>query len=335
MEVLGWLIALVVAGFAPMLLYSAVMWWLDRYEKEPWWLLVLVFAWGAVPAVILAAIAQLFGILSLALIADRFDADDSLLMLTVIAPLTEEFTKGLALLFVFLVFRRHLDSLVDGVVYGSLVGFGFAATENVLYFGGALLEHGVAAFVVVLVFRSVIFGLGHAFFTSLTGLGFALARHGRSPSTRVLGPIAGLAGAMLFHGLHNLGAGLAAQHLGWLGFTFATDWLGVAGVFVVILVALARERRWILTELTEEVESGLLSAAERQTLGSSFRRSANLLGTLFRRGPSACWSQAQFYQTATRLAFQKRHLRELGDDATVAREVIRLREDLAKMPHWH
>ena len=47
-----------------------------------------------------------------------------------VAPASEELAKGLALLALLLFFRREIDSVVDGVLYGCLVGFGFSATGS-------------------------------------------------------------------------------------------------------------------------------------------------------------------------------------------------------------
>ena len=53
------LILSVVLGFAPMFVLAAMMYWLDRYEKEPKLLLGGSFVWGAIIAVIGALILQL------------------------------------------------------------------------------------------------------------------------------------------------------------------------------------------------------------------------------------------------------------------------------------
>src|SRR5262245_49331632 len=42
----------VVLSFVPAFCYAAVVYWIDRYEKEPGALLLGVFVWGAVIAVI-------------------------------------------------------------------------------------------------------------------------------------------------------------------------------------------------------------------------------------------------------------------------------------------
>ena len=48
-----WLLSLLAAA-VPVLFYVALIYWVDRYEKEPWWLLATAFLWGAIPAALLA-----------------------------------------------------------------------------------------------------------------------------------------------------------------------------------------------------------------------------------------------------------------------------------------
>jgi RsiW-degrading membrane proteinase PrsW (M82 family) len=40
--------------------------------------------------------------------------------------------------------RQEIDSPIDGLVYGGIIGFGFAAVENVLYLASAYVEGGAA-----------------------------------------------------------------------------------------------------------------------------------------------------------------------------------------------
>lgn len=55
---LGFLLA-IVASTVPALIYGAIVWWFDRYEKEPSALLAAAFLWGAIPAIILSLIFQI------------------------------------------------------------------------------------------------------------------------------------------------------------------------------------------------------------------------------------------------------------------------------------
>ena len=54
---IGILLSLVV-GILPMVVYAIILWWFDRYEKEPMALLIAAFLWGAVPAIIFSLIFQ-------------------------------------------------------------------------------------------------------------------------------------------------------------------------------------------------------------------------------------------------------------------------------------
>jgi RsiW-degrading membrane proteinase PrsW (M82 family) len=48
----------------------------------------------------------------------------------IIAPIIEELSKSAG----FLIFKRQKISIQNGVILGTIVGFGFATTENLLYF---------------------------------------------------------------------------------------------------------------------------------------------------------------------------------------------------------
>ncbi len=54
MDLFGVILLASALALVPTLVYALLVWWLDRYEKEPLPLLVVAFLWGAVPAVILA-----------------------------------------------------------------------------------------------------------------------------------------------------------------------------------------------------------------------------------------------------------------------------------------
>ena len=86
--------------------------WLDRYEPEPRNLLVAGLLWGAFVATAAALVFQGLGI------AGGASERDSL---AVVAPITEEATKG-AFLLLLLWWRRHeLDGVLDGIVYALAI----------------------------------------------------------------------------------------------------------------------------------------------------------------------------------------------------------------------
>ena len=48
------LILSIIAAIVPTMFFVGIIYWFDRYEKEPWWLLVAAFLWGAVPAILIS-----------------------------------------------------------------------------------------------------------------------------------------------------------------------------------------------------------------------------------------------------------------------------------------
>src|SRR5512138_3637599 len=120
------LVASLFFGFIPMFVFAGFVYWLDRYEKEPKLLLGAAFFWG----VIIAAGGAF--IVNTALGIGLFYATGSeglseVATTSIIAPIVEEFLKGLAVAIVFLLFRREFDSVLDGIIYAAMVALGFAA----------------------------------------------------------------------------------------------------------------------------------------------------------------------------------------------------------------
>ena len=79
--------------------------------------------------------------------------------------------------------------VMDGIVYGSAVGFGFALAEDILYG----MQFGAETFVV----RRILGGFAHAAFTSLTGIGIGLIPWTRHRGLAFVPPLLGLLGAIL------------------------------------------------------------------------------------------------------------------------------------------
>ena len=112
-------------ALAPTLVYALVVWWLDRHEKEPLPLLVVAFVWGAIPAVILALVLEIAAGFPLQQIVATAQARE-ITTASLIAPIVEECVKAIILVVLFLAYKREFDNVLDGVVYGAMVGLGFA-----------------------------------------------------------------------------------------------------------------------------------------------------------------------------------------------------------------
>lgn len=286
----------------PMLAALAALWWLDRYEREPVWLLLLVFAWGAVGAVSLAMFGSFVVMMPVSMLFGATIANHTGTVL--IAPLVEEPTKALILPLV--ARSRHFDGAVDGFVYGGATGLGFAMTENFLYFVESAVEGDVAAWIGTVAIRTFFAAMMHATASSLVGacVGWGLYR-GR-PAT-ALGGLLGLLLAMTVHGIWN-GLLTAEQVLGANGVLFGTGLLVLPAeilvAFLVFQACLWEEGRTIRRELQEEVALGTLPAQHVPILASTWRRQ--------RRG----WlrvgvHRSSYVRDATTLAFRRLQARSL------------------------
>src|SRR5215207_6124299 len=144
-----------------------VVYLLDAYEREPLSLVFGALLWGAVAATSLAGLANHdWGAVVARLlgpdIAARWTA-------ALTASLVEETLKALGVVLIYLIARSEINGVVDGFVYGAMVGLGFAVVENVFYFVGQ--PAGVVAGFFVRVLASGLYG--HVLYTGLTGMGIA------------------------------------------------------------------------------------------------------------------------------------------------------------------
>ena len=80
-------------GFAPMLLFAWILYWLDRYEKEPKLLIGGVFLWGVVVAAGGAFIINTLLGLGVYMFTNNPFATDFATG-SIIAPIVEESLKG-------------------------------------------------------------------------------------------------------------------------------------------------------------------------------------------------------------------------------------------------
>jgi len=315
-------LASVILGIVPMIAYALIVWRLDRWEKEPLPLVTAAFLWGAVPAVIAAVVAQV--ILGLPLRSLQVEAPllGQLYQASLVAPVTEELTKGAGLALLFLCFRREIDSVLDGLVYGSLIGFGFAAVENVLYFAGQTDPTGLA---VLFFFRAFVFGMLHALFTGLTGVGFALGKFALHPAAKVLWPLAGLAAATVTHALHNYFAIIGGDHL-----LFAVGGIGIGLVWfgVTVVVCLVHENRWIRLHLAEEVDRGVLHAQQALDAAGFWTRTHL---AMLSRSPAVVLGRKRLLRQATKLAYRKQRRSRIGPNGELDRRIEALREEVQRL----
>jgi RsiW-degrading membrane proteinase PrsW (M82 family) len=314
-------------GFAPMFLFAAFVYWLDRYEKEPKLLLGVVFFWGAVIAAGAAFLINTVLGMGIYLFTGSETATD-LTTASLIAPIVEESFKGIAVLIVFLVFHSEFDSLLDGFVYAAVVALGFAATENAYYiYQYGFAEGGISGLMGMVFVRVILVGWQHPFYTAFTGVGLALARLNRSTLVKVIAPTAGWGLAVFTHSVHNT---LASLLNGSEGLVFGTivDWTGWFFMFLVILWAIYRDKTAIRKYLQEEVSLGLITPLQYKTACSAWAMNQARLGALLSGHYRAT---DRFYQTCAELAHKKNQLSRIGDEKGNQATIERLRAELGRL----
>ena len=318
----------VAAAVVPTAGYVFLIWRIDRYEKEPLKLAATAFLWGALPAVLASAAVELaFDVPLTAL----FHGHSKLLSASLIAPPIEEILKALALLSIFSLARYEFDGVLDGIIYGSLIGFGFAMTENVLYFWESQREGNLLTWGSIILGRTLAFGLNHAMFTSLAGVGFGLARYARSARSRGTLILMGLFAATAAHFLHNSFLSIGDLCV----VSFIADWLGVSVILVTVLLAWRRERKWIETYLAEEVALGTLTFAQFAAVTSRRERVRSTWLSLGSSGLAQARLWRSLLSTATELAFKKHQQATVGEEkgnkaaiASLRARILGIRERL-------
>jgi RsiW-degrading membrane proteinase PrsW (M82 family) len=309
----------------PVPVYLTFVLWLDRYESEPASLLALVFFWGALVAVLFALVFNTLGELVVASLAGK--SVGAVSGAVVFAPVVEESAKALVLFGLFFFKRDEFDGVVDGIVYASVVGLGFAMTENIQYYGGAALEGGVSGSLTLFILRGAMAPYSHPLFTSMTGIGLGLAAQTDRRAIKFLAPAGGLASAMLLHSLWNLSA--ATHPLLYFVTYFLVMVPAFLGVLVAVGYALRRESRIVRAQLQRDFQLGLLTPQEIDCLCSVRGRMGASLSALRRGGVKMWRAQRGFHGVASELAFHRNrvargvHARD-GSDA--AREELYVRE---------
>lgn len=290
----------------------------DRWEPEPLSLVLFAIAWGAIVAVVIALGVDVA--LSVLFPAAADDPVRDALSSVVQAPLVEEFAKGLGVFLVFVFGRRTFDGPLDGVVYGALVGAGFAFTENILYFATSLIEGGVSDAAFTFFLRGILSPFAHVMFTALTGYALGLAaRRGASTGNAAATGLVGVLCAAALHAVWN-GSALFADffHL------YVTLQVPLFVAFVLGVRTLRREEeRLTRARLGEFAAAGWFTVQE-----------ADLLATRAGRRRARSWARTlpgdrsqemkAFIREATLLAAARERTRTGRDPGSVGDEQVHL-----------
>ena len=296
---------------------------MDRYEREPWFLRLAAFLWGAIIAIPSAffieqnienILQNLLGPATSDILRNAFDGLN--------AGITEETVKGLGLLLLFFILRDEFDNVTDGIVYAALIGAGFAFVENFRYFASNSRE----TLVFLIVGRVILGWLGHSTFTACFGAALGYVRHTKVHWKQIIIPLLGYMIAVGLHSFYDFvdfqaGAAIRAAPtsssvalfslIAIIG-DYIPPFLAQVGLLYILVKGLAHEAAVIREFLAAEVSDGVVMVNEYALLQNSFQRTREERRVLHSSGVRQWLRVKALYQTEIGLAFRKWHVK-MGD----------------------
>ena len=292
---------------------------MDRYEREPWFLRLASFLWGAIIAIPFAFfieqdIQNFLGPNTSDIVRNIFNGLN--------AGITEETVKGLGLLLLFFILRDEFDNVTDGIVYAALIGAGFAFVENFRYFASNSRD----TLVFLIVGRVILGWLGHSTFTACFGAALGYVRHTKVRWKQILIPLLGYLIAVGLHSFYDFvdfqaGAAIRAAPndssvalfslIAIIG-DYIPPFLAQVGLLYILVKGLAHETAVIREFLASEVSNGVVMVNEYALLQNSFQRTREERRVLRKNGIRQWLRVKALYQTEIGLAFRKWHVK-MGD----------------------
>ncbi|MHB8597009.1 MAG: PrsW family glutamic-type intramembrane protease [Ktedonobacteraceae bacterium] len=317
------LLAAIVIPVIPALGINLLVNFMDRFEREPWFLRLAAFLWGAIIAIPIAFfVERKFDTALLNFLGPN--ASDVLrsVFQGLNAGITEETIKGAGLLLLFFILRDEFDNVTDGIVYGALIGAGFAMVENFRYFANDFQQFPVF----LIVYRIVLGWLGHSTFTVCFGAALGYIRHTKIRWRQIVIPLLGFLVAVGLHSFFDFVDFQASAALnaspGDSNVTFLSlialigDYIPpfLAQIFLLYILtkSLAHEAAVIREFLAVEVSNGVVKVDEYALLQNSFHRTKAERAVWRKQGWRQWMRVKALYQTEIGLAFRKWHV-SMGD----------------------
>jgi RsiW-degrading membrane proteinase PrsW (M82 family) len=320
---------------------------MDRNEKEPWRLVLVAAAWGAVVATSLVIWAEsLWQDIAIRTLVPGPGFDVSTAFS---AGILEELAKGSAVVLLFLVMRNEFDDVVDGIVYGAAVGLGFNFMESVAYMTNLYAifapDHVGGYAAGFQWYARQVLGLffGHATYTAFVGAGVGIARQLPSTRKKLIAIAAGFIVAIAAHFSWDAWINLfpivqnnffiLEIHLRTLIMTGPFT----AAVVALLLLGLQIESQALGDQFRKEAAlgSGAIMPDEVPILVSPWRRFQQRLRALGRGGLRAYIRLARLQAAQVDLAMERWHRERQEVDTPLEAEqmlrsqVISLRKQLA------
>ena len=191
------------------LMYMALSWLADVYERGPLRFTVAAFIWGMFAALASFLANSLFSAVMNVYIGPEEVAMGSLALIgtAMVAPAVEEFGKGLGILI--LSGHHQYKDMTDGLLYGFAIGVGFSFLENWFYFVARAnpFELGLGTWVEFITYRLLFNSMAHGAFTASCGafVGYFKSKPGLRPYAQAAF-LPGVLIAIALHALFNISA---------------------------------------------------------------------------------------------------------------------------------
>lgn len=303
--------------------------WIDRWDPEPRGALAFAFLWGAGVSVLIALLigAEIDNVVnSLGGPGPGYEFFGAAIQ----APIVEEAGKGLGVLLLLIFNRKHFDGPVDGVVYAATVAAGFAFTENILYFGQALLESGsVAGVAQIFLIRGLMSPFAHVMFTACIGvaLGLAATRTGAAGSIGFF--LLGLVPAIGLHALWNGSLYFVRDFYGYYAVVQVP--LFIAAIALVVYLR-RKEAQVTLRHLSAYAEAGWFHPGE---VGALATGNGRRVAMAWARKHGVAVTMRRYIRDSTRLAFARQRMisgrrvaRAQTDESHLLADIVATRRNL-------
>lgn len=318
---------------------------MDRNEKEPWRLVLVAAAWGAIVATSLVVWGENIWeeTAQLSLVpGPGLDAS-----IAFGAGVLEELAKGSAVVLLFLVMRRDFDDVVDGIVYGAAVGLGFNFMESITYMTNLYAIYSPEGFgwyaAAFQWYARQGLGLffGHATYTAYIGAGIGIARQVPQTRQKLFAIASGFLIAIAAHfawdawieffPIGNGLVGVVEIHVR----TLVVNGPFTAGLIALLVIGIRYEGQNLREQFRKEAAAGrgAILAHEVAVLASPWRRLGARLRATSHGGVRAYFRMARLQQAQLNLAMERWHRERKELDTPLEAEDM-LRQRVLDLRHW-
>ena len=319
----GSLLAAFTIPLIPVAGVVAIVALIDRYERRSWYYLVGSFLWGMIIAIPAARLIDgtpaLASIFNLSVLPSLFYDVVKNALIALGVGFTEEIVKGIGLLILMYIMRARFENRADGILYGAVIGAGFALIENVLFFART---DSYSTILFLTLGRVVLGWLGHSTFTAFIGAALGTAREkGLSGWRFAWRGTQGFAIAILLHTIFDtitLQANDAIRHTPGsiivmilaivaiiLNYVLLLALQGI--LYIMLMRTLARESAILREYLADEVQQGTVLPEEYVVLQRASLQQRLQRSLLMSQDIEGWRALKKLYTSEVLLAFTKWH----------------------------